>query len=150
MRYMIGTMLVLFLLSTRVFAGSGLVNVKSTYDVKLTADRFEAGFRNEGMILFCRIDHAANAAKVGEKIRPMDLLIFGNPAVGTKLIECSQTIGIDLPLKALIWEDEKGVVWVSYNEPKYLANRHSITGCNEVLKKIEAILDALARSASGS
>ena len=150
MRYMIGTMLVLFLLSTRVFAGSGLVNVKSTYDVKLTADRFEAGVRDKGMILFSRIDHAANAEKVGEKIRPMVLLIFGNPAVGTKLIQCGQTIGIDLPLKALIWEDQNGVVWVSYNEPKYLANRHSITGCDKVLKKIEAILDTLARSASGT
>jgi uncharacterized protein (DUF302 family) len=80
----------------------------------------------------------------------MELLIFGSPAVGTKLIQCGQTIGIDLPLKALIWEDEKGTVWLSYNEPKYLASRHGIAGCEEVVKKIEAVLNSLAGSATSS
>lgn len=100
------------------------------------------------MTMFNRIDHAAGAATVGEKLRPMELLIFGNPAVGTKLIQCGETIGIDLPLKALIWEDGKGTAWLSCTDPKFLADRHTITGCDEVLKKIETVLNSLAGSAT--
>jgi uncharacterized protein (DUF302 family) len=99
------------------------------------------------MNVFNRIDHAAGAAKVGEKLRPMELLVFGSPAVGTKLIQCGPTIGIDLPLKALIWEDDKGAVWLSYNDPGYLATRHASTGCDEIVKKIEAVLSGLAKTA---
>jgi hypothetical protein len=72
----------------------------------------------------------------------------GSPAVGTKLIQCGATMGIDLPIKALIWEDDKGTVWLSYNDPKYLAGRHGITGCNEALKKVETVLNSLAQTAT--
>ena len=148
MRYLIGIVISLFCFVPSVSAENGLVNVKSAHGVKDTADRLEAGVKEKGMNVFNRIDHAAGAAKVGEKLRPMELLIFGSPVVGTKLIKCSQTTGIDLPLKALIWEDGKGTVWLTYTDPKYLENRHAITGCGEVLKKVEAMLGTLAQAAA--
>jgi uncharacterized protein (DUF302 family) len=148
MRYLIGIVISLFCLVLPAYAGNGLVNVKSAHGVKATVDRLEATVKVKGMNVFNRIDHAAGAAKGGKKLRPSILLIFGNPAVGTLLMQCSQTVGIDLPLKALIWEDGKGTVWLSYNDPKYLANRHAIEGCDEVLKKVEAVLNALAHKAA--
>jgi len=148
MRYLMGVAISLLLFVSVASAESGLVNVKSAHGVKVTTDRLEAGVKEKGMNVFSRIDHAAGAAKVGEKLRPMELLIFGSPAVGTKLIQCGRTIGIDLPLKALIWEDEKGTVWLSYNEPKYLASRHAIAGCDEVVKKIEMVLGGLAQTST--
>jgi uncharacterized protein (DUF302 family) len=147
MRYVIGIVVSLFYLVSLASAGNGLVNVRSAHGVKATADRLEAGVKDKGMTVFNRIDHAAGAATVGQKLRPMELLIFGKPAVGTKLIQCSQTMGIDLPLKALIWEDGKGTVWLSYSDPKFLSKRHAIKGCDEVVKKIENVLKSLAGSA---
>jgi uncharacterized protein (DUF302 family) len=148
MRYLSGIVILLFCFVPAVSAENGLVNVKSAHGVKATADRLEAGVKEKGMNVFNRIDHAAGAAKVGEKLRPMELMIFGSPAVGTKLIQCGGTIGIDLPLKALIWEDEKGTVWLSYNDPQYLASRHALTACGEVVKKVETVLNTLAQSAA--
>jgi uncharacterized protein (DUF302 family) len=148
MRYLLGLVISLLFFVTPASADNGLVDVKSSHGVKDTTDRLEAGLKEKGMNLFNRIDHAAGAAKVGEKLRPMELVIFGSPAVGTKLIQCGQTIGIDLPLKALIWEDEQGAIWLSYNDPKYLVTRHAITGCDEIVKKIEAVLSGLAKTAA--
>jgi len=148
MRYVIGIVFSLFCFVPSASAENGLVNVKSAHGVKATTDRLEAAVKEKGLNVFMRIDHAAGAATVGEKIRPMELLIFGSPAVGTKLIQCGQTMGIDLPLKALIWEDDKGTVWLSYNDPKYLASHHAVTGCDEVVKKVEAVLSSLAQMAA--
>lgn len=131
-------------------AADEMINVKSAHSVEQTANRLEKVLEAKGMTLFTRIDHAAGAAKVGEELRPTELLIFGNPKVGTPLMQCSQTVAIDLPQKALIWEDNEGTVWFSYNDPAYLAERHAITGCDEVLAKVTGALGAFAAKATSS
>jgi uncharacterized protein (DUF302 family) len=100
--------------------------------------------------VFKRIDHAAGAQKVGKTLRPTELVIFGNPKVGTPLMLCSQSVAIDLPQKALIWQDEAGQVWISYNDPQYLALRHNIRGCDKVLKKVAGALGNFTKKASAA
>ena len=107
----------------------------------------ETAAKEKGLAVFSRIDHAGAAAKIQEKLRPTELIIVGSPAVGTKLMLCGQTIGIDLPLKALIWQDDKGAVMLSYNDPAYLAQRHNLKGCDPVVKKIGDMLSSLANVA---
>jgi len=92
------------------------------------------------MTIFKRVDHAAGAENVSMKLRPTELLIFGNPKVGTPLMLCSQTVALDLPQKALAYEDEEGQVWFAYNDPAYIENRHDIDGCDEVLQKVSKAL----------
>ena len=138
---------ILFFVSSAA-ADTGLVSVKSSYSVKKTADRLESILSEKGMTVFIRINHAEGASKVGKKLRPTELIIFGNPKVGTPLMQCSQTVAIDLPQKALIYEDEAGQVWLTYNDPKYLATRHGISECAEVLKKIENALRNFANAAT--
>jgi uncharacterized protein (DUF302 family) len=129
-------------------AEPGLINVKSSHDVKNTADRLEAVLNEKGMTVFLRVDHAEGARKVGQELRPTELVIFGNPKVGTPLMQCSQTMAIDLPQKALIWKDESGQVWLTYNEPQYLAARHGIDGCKAVLDKVQNALKNFAKAAT--
>ena len=138
---------ILFFVSSAA-ADTGLVSVKSSYSVKKTADRLESILSEKGMTVFIRINHAEGASKVGKKLRPTELIIFGNPKVGTPLMQCSQTVAIDLPQKTLIYEDEAGQVWLTYNDPKYLATRHGISECAEVLKKIENALRNFANAAT--
>ncbi|HXV80003.1 MAG TPA: DUF302 domain-containing protein [Candidatus Binatia bacterium] len=123
--------------STGTWAAEGLIELKSPYSPKDTMDRLEAVVKQKGLTVFARIDHAAGAAKVGKKLRSTELLIFGNPKGGTPFMECSQTVGVDLPLKALVWEDASGQVWLGYNDPEFLAKRHGVTKCPAVenLKK---------------
>ena len=98
--------------------------IESDYGPKVTMDRLTAELRLRGMLVFARIDHAALAAAAGQVLRPTDLLIFGNPASGTPLMQANQTIGIDLPLKFLVWQDESGKTWLGYNAPEEMASRH--------------------------
>ncbi len=114
----------------------GLVNVKSSHDVATTADRLESALQEKGITVFARIDHAAGARKIGQELQPTLLIIFGSPAMGTPLMQRSRTMGIDLPLKALIWEDKAGAVWVTYNEPDYLARRHGITEMADLIQQM--------------
>lgn len=132
----------------QVYAAKGVVNVKSSHSIKKTADRLESILEKKGMTVFIRINHAEGAKKIGKKLRPTELLIFGNPKVGTKLMQCSQSIGLDLPLKALVWESEGGQVWLTYNDPKYLADRHGIAECGSVIKKVENALKNFAKAAT--
>jgi uncharacterized protein (DUF302 family) len=104
----------------------GLTALRSAYDPRQTADRLDAAIRARGMTLFARIDHAAGAAAAGLPLRPTELLIFGNAKGGTPLMQAAQTIGIDLPLKALVWQDAAGDIWLGYNDPAWLAQRHGI------------------------
>lgn len=131
------------------FAADGLISAKSPYSVGQTIDRLESGATQRGLKVFARIDHAAGAASVGKKLRPTELLVFGNPQGGTPLMECAQSSGIDLPLKALAWQDEQGQVWLGYNDPAYLATRHSIASCPAVAPIGKAlsglVADAVAR-----
>ena len=147
-----GSKLVLFFtawfLSFAAVASDGVVNISSDFSVKETANRFENIIKNKGLTLFTRIDHSKNAAKIDEALRPTELVLFGNPKIGTPLMQCSQQVAIDLPQKALIWEDENGDVWFSYNAPNYLSKRHNIEGCEKVLKTITNALGKLAIAAS--
>ena len=118
-------------------AAEGLVVVKSPHSAKDTMNRLEETVKQRGLTIFARIDHAAGAAKIGKMLRPTELLIFGNPQGGTPFMECAQTVGIDLPLKALVWEDEASQVWLGYNDPAFLAQRHGVAPCPvvETLRK---------------
>ena len=136
------------LFSSTLFAHEGLINVKSVHDVKTTADRLEDVLKSKGMKVFTRINHAAGAKTVGKDLRPTELVIFGNPKVGAPLMLCAQSIAIDLPQKALIWEDRVGQVWLSYNDPQYLATRHSMKGCEAVLAKVAGALGKFAGKAT--
>jgi len=148
MRQILLTLMSLFLLVSIAYADNGLISIKSPYHVKKTADSLENVLNEKGMTVFIRINHAEGARKVGKNLRPTELVIFGNPKVGTPLMQCGQSVAIDLPQKALIWEDEAGQVWLTYNDPYYLANRHSLAGCDEVIKKIEKALGNFAKTAT--
>src|SRR4030095_11505857 len=104
-------------------AADGLTTIPSAYGAKETADRLEAEIRAKGMAVFARIDHAAGAVEAGLSLRPTEVLIFGNAKTGTPLMQAVQTIAIDLPLKALVWQDASGDTWLSYNDPAWLAQR---------------------------
>jgi uncharacterized protein (DUF302 family) len=128
-------------------AADGLVAIKSAHPPKTTLDRFEATAKERGLTVFARIDHAAGAQKVGKTLRPTELLIFGNPRGGTPLMECAQSSGIDLPLKALVWEDAQGQSWLGYNDPAWLAQRHGAASC-PVVENLRKALSGLADSAT--
>ncbi|MBW4934929.1 DUF302 domain-containing protein [Marinobacter sp. F4206] len=129
-------------------AADGLITVKSSYSVPATADKLVATLEERGMTVMNRIDHAAGAESVDSYLRPTQLVIFGNPKVGTPLMRCAQSVAADLPQKALIWEDEDGQVWLGYNDPAYLKARHGIEGCDEVLAKINGALAGFAEAAT--
>jgi uncharacterized protein (DUF302 family) len=129
---------------------NGLITLPSAHGAKETMDRLAAEVKAKGMTVFARIDHAAGAKEVGMPLRPTELLIFGNARGGTPLMQANQTIGIDLPLKALVWEDAGGKAWLSYNEPAWLARRHGEgAGVSEVTDRLAAALAALAKAATG-
>ncbi|UTW06266.1 DUF302 domain-containing protein [Pseudomonas benzenivorans] len=136
-------LLVLSLLTvaTLAQAAEGLVALKSPHSAAQTMNRLAQQVEQRGLSIFARIDHAAGAAKVGKQLRPTELLIFGNPQGGTPLLECAQTAGIDLPLKALVWEDASAQVWLGYNDPAYLAARHAVAQCPVVAKLQQALTE---------
>ena len=115
------------LFTASVTAGEGMISVKSAHSVSDTADRLENILGAKGMTVFARIDHAAGAKKAGKTLPPTQLLIFGNPKIGTPLMLCSPSIAIDLPQKALIWEDSAGAAWISYNDPMFLKSKEQLT-----------------------
>ena len=138
------------LLSTAVAAGEGMISVKSAHSVSATADRLENILGAKGMTVFARIDHAAGAKKAGKTLLPTELIVFGNPKVGTPLMLCSRSIAIDLPQKALIWEDAAGDTWISYNDPEFLRLRHGTEGCDEVFKKVSMALGNFSKKAAAA
>jgi uncharacterized protein (DUF302 family) len=125
-------LLLLSVLSAPVLAADGLIALKSPHSVKDTMDRLEAAAKGKGLNVFLRVDHAAGAKKIGKDLRPTELLVFGSPQGGTPLMECAQGAGIDLPLKALAWQDAGGQVWLGYNDPAWLAKRHGAGECAAV------------------
>ncbi len=134
------------LLSTNLWAqADGLVSVVSPRSAAETMTRLESIVKERGLTVFARIDHAAGAAKIGKTLRPTELLIFGNPQGGTPLMECAQTAGIDLPLKALVWTDDAGKVMLSYNDPEYLAKRHGAASC-PVVENLKKALGGIAQA----
>ena len=127
-------------------AAEGLVVVKSPYSVMETMNRFENIVKERGLTVFSRIDHAAGAAKIGKSLRATEVIIFGNPQGGTPFMECAQTVGIDLPLKVLVWEDAKAQVWLGYNDPAFLARRHGVAQC-PVVDKLSKALAGISEAA---
>ena len=121
----------------------GLITIRSNYGPKETMDRLEAEAKGKGLTVFAHIDHAAGAAAIGLSLDPTDLLIFGNAKGDTPLMQAVQTIGIDLPLKVLVWQDAPGQTWLSYNDPHWLAKRHGIDGA------ATAAVDGLAGALAG-
>ncbi|WP_298720547.1 DUF302 domain-containing protein [uncultured Oceanisphaera sp.] len=148
MRTSIFSLIFAVAISASAQTADGMMNIESTFTVKDTADRMESILKENGMTVFNRIDHAQGADKVGVELRDTELLLFGNPRVGSPLMQCRQSVAIDLPQKALIWQDEANRVWISYNEPGYLAKRHDIIGCEEVISKIEKALAGMATKAA--
>jgi uncharacterized protein (DUF302 family) len=141
------TLAVMLCATVAASAADGLVAVKSPHNAKDTMGRLEEAVKARGLNVFARIDHAAGAAKIGKTLRPTEVLIFGGPAGGTPLMECAQSAGIDLPLKALVWEDAQAQVWLGYNDPAYLARRHETTSCVPVVENLRKALAGLAEAA---
>lgn len=131
------------------YAQQGMTTVQSNYSVEETANRFENIFEENGITIFDKIDHQQGASGVNLELLPTTLFIIGNPKLGTPIMQCSPTAAIDLPQKMLIWENSEGAVNISYNNPKFLKKRHSITGCDEILNKIGDALHNFASSAAG-
>ena len=129
-------------------AAGGLTTIPSSYGPKETMDRLEAEVKAKGMTVFARIDHAAGAAAVGLSLRPTEVLVFGNAKAGTPLMQAAQTLGIELPLKALVWQDESGKTWLSYNDPAWLVKRHSLSGTEPPVGIMTAALGAVAKAAT--
>lgn len=125
-----------------------LVSIKSNHSVTHTADRFADLVKEKGLTLFARINHADNAAKVDLTLSPTEVILFGNPLVGTKLMQCAPTMAIDLPQKALVWQDEAGDTRIAYNNPEYLKHQHGIEGCDEILQKVSGLLAGLSKAAA--
>ncbi|OOV86841.1 DUF302 domain-containing protein [Oceanospirillum linum] len=138
---------VLLSASFSVSASEGLVKYESRFSVKETADRFEEIAKSKGLTLFARIDHRKNARGVNLELRPTEVIMFGNPKVGTPLMQCAQNVAIDLPQKVMVSEDANNKVWLSYNSPNYLMKRHDIKGCDEVINKISRVLSTLSKAA---
>ena len=129
-------------------AADGLTTIPSSYGPKDTMDRLEAEVKAKGMTVFARIDHAAGAAAVGLSLRPTEVLVFGNAKAGTPLMQAAQTLGIELPLKVLVWQDESGKTWLSYNDPAWLVKRHGLSGAETPVGVMTAALDAVAKAAT--
>jgi uncharacterized protein (DUF302 family) len=138
--------LLLTVFSTPLAAADGLVTLKSPRSAKDTMNRLEEVVKQRGLNVFARIDHAAGAAKVGKALRPTEVLIFGNPQGGTPLMEGAQSAGIDLPLKALVWEDSSSQVWLAYNDAGYIAQRHGAASC-AVVENLRKGLAGIAEAA---
>ncbi len=138
------------LLSTQAYAdnSNGMIRIKSNHNVTTTIDKLENVMKTKGMTIFKRVDHSAGAEKAGLQLRPTELLIFGNPKVGTPLMLCSQTAALDLPQKALAYEDENGEVWLAYNDPAYMAKRHNLKDCDKPVQKVTHALANFARVAT--
>ena len=126
----------------------GLTSIQSTFGPKATMDRLEAEIHAKGLNVFARIDHAAGAADVGLTLAPIVLIIFGNARGGTPLMQSVQTVGIDLPLKILVWQDAANNTWLSYNEPSWIAQRHGASGAESMIDKMTDLLRAIAKDAS--
>jgi uncharacterized protein (DUF302 family) len=128
----------------------GLTTIPSQFGPKETMDRLETELRVQGMNIFARIDHAAGAREVGLELRPTELIIFGNARGGTPLMQSIRTVGIDLPLKALVWQDAANKTWISYHEPSWIAQRYGLTNVDTNLTKMAAMLGAVTSKAANA
>jgi uncharacterized protein (DUF302 family) len=136
-------------LGVSTMAADGLTSIRSSHGPNDTMNRLETTVKAKGLTVFARIDHAAGAAAAGLPLRPTEVLIFGNAKGGTPLMQAEQTIGIDLPLKALVWEDASEATWISYNDPSWLAKRHGVgQEAEATANALSKVLAELARAAA--
>ncbi len=126
----------------------GVIVVRSHHDVHATLDRLERILKAKGITVALRWDHAARAKGVGLKLRPTELLVFGNPKLGTRIMQDAQSAGIDMPLRALAWRDAEGRVWLGVTDPAWIARRHGATGAEETVAKMHAAVERFAREAA--
>jgi uncharacterized protein (DUF302 family) len=131
-------------------ASTDLVTLPSAHGATETVERLKVLLAGKGIEVFAHIDHAAAAGKVGLPLRPTQVLIFGKPQAGTPLMQSRQTIGLDLPLRVLVWEDEAGKVWLTYHPLGLLAQFHHVADRDEAVKSLDAGLSALARAATSA
>ena len=125
----------------------GLVTLQSNHSVKDTADKLVSIIESKGMKVFARVDHQKNAQGIDLTLRPTQVIMFGNPTAGTPLMNCEQSVAIDLPQKILISEDADKKVWLSYNHPEYLKTRHNIKGCDTEIANIAKALNSVSKAA---
>jgi uncharacterized protein (DUF302 family) len=131
-------------------AQDDLVTLPSAHSAAETIERLKSLLSQKRIEVFADVDHAAGARQVGLALRPTRVLIFGNPQAGTPLMQSRQTIGLDLPLRVLVWEDESGKVWLTYHRPEFLARRHQVQGRDEAVAALGTGLAALARAPAGA
>ncbi|MFK7892645.1 MAG: DUF302 domain-containing protein [Granulosicoccus sp.] len=136
------------LASVSALAQDGMESIQSPYNVSTTIDKLASILDEKGMSVFGRVDHAANAEKAGLSLRPTELLIFGNPKIGTPLMNCAQSVALDLPQKMLAWEDADGQTYLTWNDPMHLKSRHGIEGCDEIIDRVSGALSSFARAAT--
>lgn len=148
MRPILATLL--FVAFAAELQNDAMVRVRSTRDFGQTVIALDSALTAANLKIFARVDHAANARTVSLELRPSTVFIFGNPQVGTRLMQCEQTIAIDLPLKMLVWQDSSSVVWIGYEAPARTSERHSVQGCREVIDRMTTALAGLSRAAAGS
>jgi uncharacterized protein (DUF302 family) len=126
----------------------GVIAQKSKHSVIATLDKLEGIVKAKGFTVFARIDHAAGASKVGQSLRPTQVLLFGNPKIGTALMSSAQSSALDLPIRVAAWEDSTGQVWNAYNSPQWLADRYAISDREKVIKKMTGALGKLTGAAA--
>jgi uncharacterized protein (DUF302 family) len=134
----------------RAPADAALVTLPSAHSALATVERLKTLLEEKDLQLFADIDHAAGARQAGQSLRPTRVLIFGNPQGGTPLMQSRQTIGLDLPLRVLVWEDEAGKVWLTYRKPSVLAEAHSVTDRDEAVERLDAALAGLTHRAASA
>lgn len=136
------------LTSVTALAQDGMDSIESPYNVATTIDKLTSILEEKGMSVFGRVDHAANAEKAGLSLRPTELLIFGNPKIGTPLMNCAQSVALDLPQKMLAWEDADGQTYLAWNNPMHLKSRHGMEGCDEIIDRVGGALSGFAQAAT--
>lgn len=136
--------------SASAYADNGLIALKSIGNVEQTTQRLEKVLKEKDVNVVTTVDHAAAAKKAGMKLRPTRVVIFGNPKAGTPLMQCAQTVAIDLPQKALIYEDDKGQTWIAYNDVQYLAKRHDLGECGGAVESNAKALKGIVGQAAGA
>lgn len=129
-------------------AAEYMVSVPSKHSVADTADNFEHIIKHKGLTVFNRINHAKNARQVGMQLSPSEVIVFGNPKMGTQLMQCQPSVAIDLPLKVMVWQDHEKKVWLSYDDPASMQSKHRVQGCDAVFKKMSHVLHTLTNKAA--
>lgn len=138
----------LLLTTSSLQAAQGVISVESQHTVDETAEKFQSIIKAKGLTLFGVIDHKKNAASVGLDLAASKVIIFGNPKIGTPLMQCAPSVAIDLPQKFLISQDAQKKVWISYNDPQFLSARHDVQGCDKLISKVSSVLNALSNAAA--